>query len=42
LYETILNNYDYNFEKINFGQATSNKLQNFWFSFVQIAVHLSK
>ncbi len=38
MYETILNNYNYNFEKITFGQATSNKLQNFWFNFVQIAV----
>jgi len=38
LYKTISNNYNYNSEKINFGQAISNKLQNFWFNFVQIAV----
>ena len=41
MYETISNNYNYNSEKKNFGQAISNKLQNFWFNFVQIEVDLS-
>ncbi len=38
-YQTITNTI---LKKKNFGQAISNKLQNFWFNFEQIAVDLPK